>query len=155
MQRYRLGRQYVTIQFLYRDWGGWVRLKKKHCIAIQKYSIATEGLDRWARAGAGRAGKGRWGVARAGALQANGRAGRDRGAGARAATLPCRPATRPRGQLRHSHDCCDTTPVRAVRATMHDLGAAWAQDGRAGWVNWAKLVHCAPGSVLTRFLDPV
>ena len=28
--------------------------------------------------------------------------------------------------------------------------------GRACWlVNWAKLVHCAPGSVLTQFLDPV
>ena len=29
----------------------------------------------------------------------------------------------------------------------------------AGWacwlVSWAKLVHCAPGSVLTQFLDPV
>ena len=24
----RLGRQCVTIQFLYRDWGNWVRLKK-------------------------------------------------------------------------------------------------------------------------------
>ena len=30
-----------------------------------------------------------------------------------------------------------------------------AQHGRAGWVSWAKLVHCAPGSVLTQFLDPV
>ena len=29
-----------------------------------------------------------------------------------------------------------------------------AQHGRAGWVSWAKLVHCAPGSVLTQFLDP-
>ena len=38
---------------------------------------------------------------------------------------------------------------------MHGLGVAWALGGCAGWVNWAKLVHCAPGSVLTRFLDPV
>ena len=33
---------------------------------------------------------------------------------------------------------------------------AWAcqcaQAGRAGWLNWANLVHYAPGSVLTQFL---
>ena len=123
------------------------------------------------RAGAGRAralgeraqGAGAWhGQARCRRTDARGarqgRAGRKVGAagarGARAATRPCWPATRPRGQLRHGHDCCDTAPMRAVRAAIHDLGAAWAQDGCAGWVNWAKLVHCAPGSVLTRFLDP-
>ena len=37
--------------------------------------------------------------------------------------------------------------------------AAWAclcaQAGRAGWVSWAKLVHSAPGLVLTQFLEPV
>ena len=71
-----------------------------------------------------------------------------RRAGAREATRQCWPATRLRG-------CCDTAPVRAVRAAMHGLGVAWALGGCADWVNWAKLVHCAPGSVLTRFLDPV
>ena len=34
-------------------------------------------------------------------------------------------------------------------------GRAGRPAGRAGWVSWAKLVHCAPGSVLTQFLDPV
>ena len=79
-----------------------------------------------------------------------GRSGRR--SGARAAIRPCWPTTQPRGQLRHGHDCCDTAPMRTA---MHGLGAAWAQDGRAGWVSWAKLVYCAPGSVLTLFLDPV
>ena len=76
-------------------------------------------------------------------------------AGARAATRPCWLATRPRGELRHGHGCCDTALVRGVRVAMHGLGVALALDGCAGWVNWAKLVHCAPGSVPTRFLDPV
>ena len=44
--------------------------------------------------------------------------------------------------------------ARSARGTA-GLGVAWALEGCAGWVNWAKLVHCAPGSVLTRFLDPV
>ena len=77
---------------------------------------------------------------------------RGRSAGKRMAIRPCWPATRPRGQLRHGHDYCDKAPVRPVRVAMSGLGAAWAQDGRAGWVSWAKLVHCAPGSVLTQFL---
>ena len=93
-------------------------------------------------------------MARASALQAGAHAGRaglpGGAAGARARGRRYVPAG-----LRHGHNCCDTAPVRAVRAAMHGLGAAWAQDGRAGWVSWAKLVHCAPGSVLTQVLDPV
>ena len=93
----------------------------------------------------GRVGAGR-------ATGTHGRWARGRCAGARAAIRQCWLATWQRGQLRHGHGCCDTAPVRAA---MRGLGVAWALDGCAGWVNWAKLVHCAPGSVLTQFLDPV
>ena len=92
---------------------------------------------------------GRW--ARSWTRGASGRqadAGHARGAGRAAAGVVergargsrcwgARAATQPRGQLRHGHGCCDTTL------------------GRAGWVSWVKLVHCAPGSVLTQFLEPV
>ena len=61
--------------------------------------------------------------------------------------------------LRHGRGAsCDTATAAATRRQCAQCAwpcTAWAKDGRAGWVNWAKLVHCAPGSVLTRFLDPV
>ena len=142
----RLGRAGVGVgRWAHRASGRWARRV-----------LGAQGERALGAQGAGRAGAGRWGVSRAGALQADGRAGRatrargargmsDRRAGAREATRPCWPATWLRG-------CCDTEPVRAA---MHGLGMAWALGGCAGWVNWAKLVHCAPGSVLTRFLNPV
>ena len=108
------------------------------------------------RAGAG--GAGRWASERRALGRGTGRravGGRTRGArggrgmsgrraGTRAATQPCWPATRPR-LLRNG----------ASERSARGLGMAWALGGCAGWVNWAKLVHCAPGSVLTWFLDPV
>ena len=65
--------------------------------------------------------------------------------GAQAATRPCWPATRSRG-------CCDTAPVRAVRAAIHSLGVAWELVGHTSWVSWASLGFGEPGSVLTQFL---
>ena len=57
---------------------------------------------------------------------AGGRTRGARGRGGRRAGA--RAATRPRG-------CCDTAPVHAVRAAMHDLGVAWC----AGWANWGLM----------------
>ena len=104
------------------------------CVTIQ-HGLGSWSAQAWALGRTGRwARSRRW--ARAGAGRAGGHAGRATGAaGAQA-----------RGR-RYGHGCCDTAPVRTVRAAMRGLGA--------GWVSWAKLVHCAPGSVLTQFLDPV
>ena len=69
------------------------------------------------------------------------------------------------------HCVCNTAPrhgsLRLLygRQPGHDTALGWprhgmcarawaclcAQAGRAGWVSWAKLVHCTPGSVLTQF----
>ena len=83
------------------------------------------------RAGGGSAAhrQGRAGPRRRGAGQGTGRVGAGvRGVGvpgerarrrvASAAIRPCWPVTRPRGQLRHGHNCCDTAPVPAVSAAM-------------------------------------
>ena len=54
-------------------------------------------------------------------------------------------------------------PTRAAGAAGAGVAQAWARGARglgmpvhAGWACWlvsrAKLVHCAPGSVLTQFL---
>ena len=70
-------------------------------------------------------GHGRW-ARRRWASERGAHGARGRSAGERTTILPCWPATRPRGQLRHGHDCCDKAPVRAVRAAMRGLGAGWA-----------------------------
>ena len=100
---------------------------------------------RWAeRAGAGQACRPAQGAggAQAGGRSAGGRAERRRAGGAQAA------AARPR---------------RAAGVELA-AGAGVGARGlglpvRAGWacwlVSWAKLVHCAPGSVLTQFLTRI
>ena len=71
-------------------------------------------------------------MSRAGALQADGRAGRAAGAsrarGMSGRRAGARATTRPRG-------CCDTAPVRAVRAAMRGLGVAWC----TGWASWGLM----------------
>ena len=76
--------------------------------------------ERWALVGAGQHG-------RAGARR-HGREGAERYERLRSRQVA---AIRPRGQLRHGHSCCDTVPVRAVRAAMRAPGCAAGPAGYA------------------------
>ena len=88
--------------------------------------------------------------------RADGRGARGRGRGRAAAGA----ASRRAGARELRCDTAGGLGHDTVRPA-HDTAArarpctAWAQVGRAGWVSWAKLVHCAPDSVLTQFLDSV
>ena len=88
--------------------------------AAEAAGHATEAAGRAAEA-AGRASG-----AAGPAAEAAGRASGARSMSGRRAGV--RAATRPRG-------CCDTAPVRTVRAAMHGLGVAWC----AGWASWGLM----------------
>ena len=119
---------------------GWGIVSQDIALYCNRGGLGAQALGwacrRWAgaQAGAGRR-RGRWGVCEArgragehaGARGARGMSGRR--AGVLAATRPCWPATRSRGQLRHDHGCCDMAPVRAVCAAMQGLGVAWELGG--------------------------
>ena len=150
-------------------------LQEENCVAIQN-CIATERLGSWAAHRARRWALGwacnrRWGDKRAGAsgragmsgrAGAGGRAG-GRRAGARRAQTGRRQCARDAGRgARGTWRVARGVGSRGARRGR----AAWASGAcclgmpvRAGWacwlVSWAKLVHCAPGSVLTQFLDQV
>ena len=94
---------------------------------------------RWAGR-AGRAGR-RWGVG-AGALGRQAR-GRERASRRERARRRQAQAGRRRGRAGHW--------AWAHRARGVPVRAGWA----CWLVSWAKLVHCAHGSVLTQFLDPI
>ena len=91
-----------------------------------------------------------WGAQATGATGARARAGVRASAGARA-----------RADAQAAGAQGAQAAVCAAGAT--GVGARGAGRGRAcgcrlgvlGWVSWAKLVHSAPGSVLTQFLEPV
>ena len=130
---------------MYRKNGIWL-LPKLFCnttIALQAAGQAeAHRRGRWARRALGAQGKRAMGAGRAGAghwvsgRRALGRVTRRRAASGRTRWAPgmsgrhagARAATQPRG-------CCDTAPVRAVRAAMHGLGVAWC----AGWASWGLM----------------
>ena len=109
-----------------------------NCIAIQLLHcrqlgrLGAQGAQGKRALGAGRAGAERWVSGR----RALGRVTRRRAAGGRTRgargmsgrRAGARVATRLRG-------CCNTAPVRAVRAAMHGLGVAWC----AGWASWGLM----------------
>ena len=148
----------------------------KNCIAIQN-CIATERLGSWAARRARRWALG-WACSRpaagtgarghsAGVSEARGRARGAQGSAeladgklagmrwAQAAGAGAREERHGMGaQGSAERRLADARGAR-LGAQLDAQGAAWAQVGHAGWVSWAKLVHCAPGSVLTQFLNPV
>ena len=145
-------------------------------LGAQARALGVLALGRWARRvgsrrWARRAGSRRWGArarrgvrgraqgARTGAQgaagEARGRQGTDARGGAPGAGARGAQATGGRRAGRHGMGAQGRAAGRTVRSGHgrpgRGLGAGGLQTGPAGPV----LVHCAPGSVLARFLDPV
>ena len=103
-------------------------------------------------------GRGRWGASwRAGACwqadarQASGTGKRARGRAGVQGRASCAATRHPYAVTRPGGSATIRPDPSTTRLHARGLGAAWALVGLAGWVSWAKLVHCAPGSVLTQF----
>ena len=126
----------------------WACMQGARCVRAERAgsaggrwtSVHAEGARGWACWALGRAG-------RAGKRSAGGRAaGRAAGAGALGARQQA---------CGHGMDARGARLAQAGARRAAGWACLCAQHGRAGWVSLAKLVHCAPGSVLTQFLDPV
>ena len=145
-KKYIMKKKYI---FWYRTWMGYCPSELKAGLSTRRAGGArgTQARRRrHGREGAGRSGT--WALG-AGVLGAQGERARGRRTlGRRAAGGH---ALQARGTGARQ---AGTWGAAGARGTA-GLGVAWALDGCAGWASWASLVHCALGSAMARFLDPV